>query len=221
MYMNVQSICTKNNTAWTTIPAFKKSYDNFVAGVKQLNELNTQLQNKSIPTTISKKATKQTMADRTMVLIGAAKAYASVVKDTALAARINYTHSQIMATKDVDADDMCMAVVEVVRGILPNLSEYAVSQTEFDATIGAIHNFSQLIGAPKSDIMTVKSLNEQMVAVFKNTDTILDEQLDNLMVNFKFTNETFFKEYTSARKIKAAAAAKKEEPAKNTPAEGK
>jgi hypothetical protein len=81
---------------------------------------------------------------------------------------------------------------------------------ELDAAALAINNFSEMIGKPKKDILVNKSTNEQIAAIIKSADNILNEEIDGLMQRFKTTREVFYNEYTSAKRLGGGSARKAE-----------
>jgi hypothetical protein len=217
MYMNVQNICIRNQAAWNTVTAFSNSYGSFSGVVNDINSLNKQLQNNSKGITDTKKQLKKTMAEKTMVLVGAMKAYANFSQVTTLAGVISTTSSTITSAKDVDADDICLNIVDKATSVLPQLADFGTTQVQIDAAVAAINAFVGTIGKPKTEIVLNKTYNEQVASLFKEADSLLSGQLDGMILRFKEENENFHNEYLNARKIGGYSSVKKEE---TTEAEG-
>jgi hypothetical protein len=211
MFMNATDVCIQNKSAWNGIVAFNNSFAAFSAKVGKINVLNTQLQNSSKTTTEQKNFLKSEMAHRTMAVVGSIKAYATVTKNIPLLEVAGITLSTIMSTKDVDADDVCLNVVEKAKTVLPALADYGTTQVEIDAVTAAITAFTEMIGKPKTAILTNKSYNEQISALFKEADTHLSGELDALMNRFKLTDEVFYNAYHAARKMPSPSISKKDE----------
>jgi hypothetical protein len=217
MFINTSDVCKQHQQAWSGIVAFNNSFNFFTAKIAKINELNTQLQNSSKTTTEQKNFLKKTMADKTMVIVGSLKAYASVNKDISLQEVSNITAGKIMASKDVDADDVCLNVIEKAKSILPGLADFATTQTEIDVAVTAINAYTDMVGKPKTAILNNKSYNEQINALFKEANAHLSGELDAMMNHFKTTNEVFYNAYTAARKVPSPVNKKEEEPTEPKP----
>lgn len=221
MYMSVKNICVRNQVAWNTVPAFNSSFGSFSTHVEKINALNKQLSNGTKSTTDNKRQLKKTMVDLSMVLVGAIKAYVSVSKDASLAGVSATTASSISSAKDVDADDLCLNIVDKAVSVLPHLADFGTTQAEVDAAKAAITAFADMVGKPKTEILVNKSYNEQVSALFKETDDLLSGQLDAMMLRFKTNNEVFYSEYNSARRIGGFPPPKKDEVKEEVAKEGK
>jgi hypothetical protein len=172
--------------------------------------MNEQLQNSSKGTTTAKGRLKEKMLMDVMILAGALKAYASVNEDAALAKDVSVTISDLKRYKETDIDDVCASILNKAKAVIKDLKDFGATKAEVDAATASINEFRDLVGKPKSAIMKIKSLNEQTAALFKASDKLLEEQMDSLMVRFKATNEVFYKEYFSARRIGIVATPKKD-----------
>ena len=211
MYMNVKNICARNQVAWNTVPAFNSSFGSFSTQVEKINALNKQLQNSTKSTTDAKKQLKKKMVEETMVLVGAIKAHVNITKDASLSGASLITASTIASAKDVDADDLCMNVVDKAVSVLTQLADFGITQAEVDSAKAAINAFAEMVGKPKTEILINKSYNEQVSSLFREADNVLSGQLDAMMLRFKTNNEVFYSEYNSARRIGGFPPPKKEE----------
>ena len=70
--------------------------------------------------------------------------------------------------------------------------------------------FNALLSAPRSSIKSDKSTNEELEKLFRDCDTLLNEQLDKMMITFQNSHADFYTEYTNAREIGGWGRGKKE-----------
>ncbi len=201
MFLAVIKICTANATAFGTLPAFGKAYTKFTALVEAINADNKNLQGDRTGITEDKYAQRQAMATATLVVSGALQAYANEVNNHTLAADANVVETDILQSKETDSDDICLHIHDLGMANLAQLADYGITQATLTALETTITNFTTKIGTPRQHVINTKTTRGNLETHFKEAETLLDKQLDKLMLVLKPTNADFYSQYIDARNI--------------------
>lgn len=214
-YTNILDVCNRHSNAWwDAVPAFRRTYDAIKTKVDRINTLNTELIGTPKFTTEAKKRVKVEMIHKTMLVTGAARAYAASVGNLELVSEMSFSPSSISQIKEKDADDLCLSKIKKAQAILQHLSEYGISQIEMDIAIASITSYTGMIGKAKSYITAKKGQNVEMDNLFSDVDKRLKNELDPLMIRFAISNPSFYAEYFGARKLARKKAKKTDETTK-------
>jgi hypothetical protein len=205
-------VCSRYQAVWSALPAFSKIHDEVKTMVDMINELNTSVQTNTKGSTESKRKLKEEMINQTLLVAGAAKAYAASVGNDAMVTEMTFSASSINGVKETDADDVCLSKIRQAQQLLQNLSDFGITQMHMDLAIAAVTNYTGMIGTTKSRRTEMKGTNAQMTELFILVNKKLKNEMDPLMRQFKMSNPSFHLEFFSARKVGKKQAKKKEQP---------
>lgn len=206
------AVCGRYSTVWwNNLPGFRKAHDELKSMVDMINELNTSLQHSTKVSTENKKRVKEEMINQTMIVVGAAKAYAASTGNKKLKGEFNLPVSKITNVREMDADDICLNKIRKAQEILQHLSAYGITQMEMDIAIAAVTNYTGLIGEARATRNEMLGTNAQMKDLFQQVESKLKDELDGLMARFKTSHPSFYREYFAARKSGRPQRAKKTE----------
>lgn len=211
-YMNVLAVCSRYNAVWSALPAFSKIHDDVKSMVDMINELNTSVQNTTKGPTENKRRLKDQMVNQTLLIAGAAKAYAASVGNDVMVNEMSLSASAIYDVKETDADDICLSKIRKAQQILQHLSDFGITQMQMDLAIAAVTDYTGMIGTAKSRRTEMMGTNAQMSDLFKQMDKKLKNEMDPLMLQFKISHPSFHLEFFSARKVAKRQSKKKEQP---------
>lgn len=201
MYNAVSQFLNTYNAVWSGNATIAGMVTTFNGHISALNASDMAQKTITNGITQSKQQAKITMAKAAMVIAKAGKAYANATNNYVLAANFIFAQSDILRAKDTDADDICQGIHDALQPFIASTAPYganAASQTNLQ---NAINTFSALIGRPRSQRTIVINATLSIAERFEATNTLLKDQLDPIMVQFKTTNAPFYNQYKAARVI--------------------
>ena len=203
MYGSVVTNLNQNATIYSSNVPFSNVVTNFKSAVTGLSSLQTGQINHSAGITVSKEQAKANLIKLTIDHAVAGKAYASVSGNVLLKQNLSITANVLEKLQDAQLAPACQDIYNQVSPIISGLSGYGVTSATLLTFQGAIGTFMPLVGQPKNARSTAKAFTNAIAQQIKNIQTILEEQLDLLMRQYKNTNQTFHDSYMLDRKIGA------------------
>jgi len=200
MYRNVSDVLNTHKIVWETSKPFKMEVDNLDANVKDIDEKDQSLKG-SQSVSEEKKQMCQKMLGAALVMSGAGTAYASQIKDMGLKAKFNFSKSELAKGNEKEVYNRCMNIAVSAEPILDKLLDFNIPADQLTILKQAASAFDKLISAPREVRKSDKSTKEEMVAVYDECDTLLDERMDKMMQIYKESYPDFFLEYSNARVI--------------------
>lgn len=201
MFIAVTNVCDQHASAYTTLPAFSNAYTKFKGLVKNINDGNTLLQGGVTGITDDKLVKRIAMAEIAITVVSALKAYAHASNNTELIADADITKDDILSCKETDADDICLHIHDLGEQHLTALADYGIAQADLDALSSSVTSFTEKIGSPRKHIIDTKTVRANITKHFKEADSLLLNQLDNLVNVLKTKAPDFYDAYQAARII--------------------
>jgi hypothetical protein len=203
MYDSVVTNLNQNATIYSSNVPFSTVVTNFKNAVTGLSSLQTGQINHSTGITVTKEQAKTNLIKLTIDHATAGRAYAAVAGNAALKQNLKVTASDLNKLQDAQLAPACQDIYNQVSPIISSLSGYGVTAATLLSFQGAIGTFMPLVGQPKNARSTAKAFTTAIAQQIKTIQTILEEQLDLLMRQYKITNQTFHDAYMLDRKIGA------------------
>lgn len=191
-----------NNTAiWGTHVPFKNAkiaLDALVPVIRALILLQ-EIDNKGITT--AKENKEILLADTVIPISKAIIAYANSINDPALKQKVDFSHSDIINSRDTVVVERANIIIEAANENLIALDPYGITAGQLAAATIISENYEAAI--PTTRIATVehKTATQNLTIKVKEAMDILRNQLDNLIYAFETSHPDFFKDYKSARII--------------------
>lgn len=201
MMLAVKNFMDSHQTTWSTIPiigTFKTTLDAVIQEVKEhLQATGTDTSGM----TSDKNQLKAQIAEKTAVLSGALAAYAAVNGQDDLRTNGYLTKSQIMMMRDVNMPEAISNFVALVTNQLTNLADYGITEDKVTDLESSLDDFRELVGQPRLKQSAANAAKREASSLIGDGVSMLTDQLDKVMLQFKFTNPTFHEEYERARVI--------------------
>jgi hypothetical protein len=201
MYLAVIKVCDANTAAFATLVAFVNVYTKFKELVAKINVANTALQGKKTGITEDKMRNRQAMCAATLPISGALVAYANAIGNHELANEADVSETSILECKENDADDICLHIYDLGKANLSNLADYGINQALLDEQAATIADFTEKIGKPRAHVINTKTVRANMNSYFKEANSLLEKQLDNLILVVKPKNKDLYEAYQAARNV--------------------
>lgn len=201
MYLLVKTLLNTFNAVWAGIPGFVLAAGEFFGKIGEIDNA-VQVQETSVKGyTQNKKKAKGKMVGKALKIAGALKKYATDIDDSALFEDVNFTESELLYATDTLVRERCLkihakamlhAAALVPEGIL------AIDITELSTLIAA---YETIIGSPSQIKADRKVATANLKVFIKQTDIILKQKIDMLMLQFKDSNSDFYNKYVADRKV--------------------
>ena len=201
MYFAVQKVVTNNTEVWKDLKAFADVFTQFGETIQEIQ--STRMIQEGNLTGISKdKAQKKEDAISKAVEISSAVfAYASIIRDHTLMAKVDYSPSELRKSRDTILIDQLQVIHEATQAELADLANYGIEADDLAELKTLTHAYEQLLDEPRVAITDRAQATTALADLFAQGDTQLKEQMDKLMVMYKTTHAKFYQTYTNARKI--------------------
>lgn len=201
MYRVAEKLLDDNNIIWNGTPAFVTTKGAFSAKITAIFTATQQQQ--AIITGIStdKKVLKVSLIDTAAPVAAAVIAYASQTNNNELLDAVNFTHAQLIATRDDMLAGRCQTIHDKANANLVALAAYGITAPVLTTLQNSITAYNTKVPAPGTAKQSKKTATINLRNLFKETDTILKLQLDKLMLPYKSTNSDFYNNYLGAREI--------------------
>jgi len=201
MYHAVQSHLERNKSVWTSVPAMVTTISDFellLAEIKNYRKLTSE--NKKGIT--QQKATQQALViEHAYELSSALYAMAIKKNDVILAAKVDFTETDLLKKRDDNLVTTCRNIVEFASEHLAELNVYRVTGDELIALEENINRFAENLTTGRVSVSEQKAANKKMKIVFLQVDALLKKQLDRIMVRYRKTEPDFYEKYQNLRRI--------------------
>ena len=201
MYHAVQSHLERNKSMWTSVPAMATTISDFellLAEIETYRKL-TQENKKGIT---QQKATQQALVIAHAYELSSVL-YAMAIKknNVILAAKVDFTETDLLKKRDGNLIATCRNIVEFATEHLAELIAYEVTADELNVLKEEINCFADNLTTGRVSVSERKAANEKMRIVFLQVDALLKKQLDRIMVRYRKTEPDFYAKYQNLRRI--------------------
>lgn len=202
MKLVVAKVLETHEAEWTVIPKFASSVTEYRAKLAQWSEEAQKQARRTKGITDSKIAKRDLMAEIAVEVGAIVRAYAVDEKDTVLKSVVKYTFTKLTQTRDMVSYDRCLLIYETAVPLEQVLvDDYGLGSTRLASLDTAIKNFREMIAAPTVAKGVRKTSGKNIQSLLKETDGILKDSIDNMMLPFKKALPNFYMKYLSARMI--------------------
>ena len=201
MFRATQKHCNDNPTIVSTIPAFQTAagtLNTTIAGIIATAQ-QEDLVTKGI--TIDKAEAKKTLCQLAADIAAPIVAYAAATKNNKLLKEINFTHSNLIRTKDDQLAPRCQNIYDAAKANEAALKDYGITATTADTLLTTINNYQAKVPDPRNAAAQKATVRANLKNLIKEADQILKLQLDKTVLGFKTSNPDFVKTYKANRII--------------------
>jgi len=202
MFKTVQAVLAKNQTAVATLPALVDSQKAFATLINNLTETDREFGTVTVGKVASRTKVEKALSAALMSLKGALAAYARKTNNIELSLLVKFTKSTLKALGDTELENRAKTVLEIVEANKAALAAYGVDEAEITAFNETVANFKSSTAETKTSFSEKSGARVSLTELFDEGDSILKEELDNLMMRMETKYPDFYKAYKSARVIK-------------------
>ena len=201
MFLNTQEALDSNSTLWSSIPVMLSTKNSFDELIQRIGDVNEKTVSNSKAVTADKAVTLNNLIAKAVTLSGILQAYAAVTGNVKLAGKVALTKSDLTKIRETDVEARITPVIEQARKELDNLADYGLTEGLIVETETSLDDFKALIGQPRTVRNQAFAAMTLMEELFDAANDLVKNQLDKLMIRFKFSDTEFYSEYERARTI--------------------
>lgn len=201
MFRATQKHCNDNPTIVATIPAFQTAVGKLNTTIASIVATAQQEDLITKGITIDKAEAKKTLCQLAADIAAPIVAFASTTKNNKLSKEVNFTHSDLIRTKDDQLAPRCKNIADAAQANLAALNAYGISAATVTALQNTIINYQAKVPDPRNAAAQKATIRTNLKNLIKEADQILKLQLDKTIVGFKTANADFVSTYKTNRII--------------------
>lgn len=201
MVTSVQSFMDTNTVTWfpiAIISGIKTEIDDHVLGIRK-NLKESGKSTKGI--TLDKDELHNNISIKSSILAGALFSYAAKTSNNDLKINSKLTKSDVINLRDIEIPERITLLTDYATTHLGALADYGVSAAQVTDLVTSVDDFRELIGIPRLNQSKTNLENKSAKEILKSVMRILNEELDNVMLQFQISNPIFYAGYEKARVI--------------------
>jgi len=201
MYRAVQSHLDRNKSMWTSVPAMVTTINDFELLLAEIETYRKLTQENKTGITQQKAAQQALVIAHAYELSSVLYAMAIKKNDAVLAAKVDFTETDLLKKRDNHLVSTCRNIVEFATEHLAELIAYQVTADELIVLTEEINSFAENLTTGRVSVTERKAANEKLKVVFLQVDSLLKKQLDRIVVRYRKTEPDFYTNYQSLRRI--------------------
>ena len=201
MYLAVKKCLTDYNAVWAALAGIASVVTLFFSKITLIQNTENRQQKSSKGATTTKKEKRLALIELLLVVIGGIKSYAKDVNDEELYSNVNFTESDLEHLGDSLLIDRANLILGIANTNAANILSKGITAVMLGDLLTLITQYETAVSGPRNVISDKKSATEQLITQFSDTDELLNDNLDNLILQFKTTNNDFFLNYFNNRII--------------------
>lgn len=201
MYRSTQKHCTDNTSIVASVPAFGKILDSFNANISAILALTQQEDLATKGITLDKATAKKMLCQLAADIAAPIFAYASTTGDNKLKQEVKFTAAELLRSKDDILGPRCQNIKDKGAENVAALKPWGITDTSLEALQTAIDGYQSKTPTPRNSTAQKKTIRNNIKKLFAETDLLLKEQLDKVVVGVKISNPDFYATYKENRII--------------------
>jgi len=201
MYQTVDAVCTQNQAVWANLLAFVTVFAQFSGYLIDLEQFSYNQQVSTIGVTAHK---NQLLAKTTVLaelVVNALRAYASSIQDAKLTELVHISKSEFKRGGSQLQLQLLDRILELSAQHLIALGDFGILPEHLENLSSLRIQLGDTINSPRTSIVERKSQTTEIAQLMKTMDTLLTDQMDNLVAVLKATEPQFYQKYHNARII--------------------
>lgn len=200
MLTTVEGVLTKHQNTWKDHEAFAEGEEALAEALGRIEAQAQSAQGNPGASTV-KEVARQELGQAASEVIGAVRAYAKVSGDPELAAKVDYSPSDVVAGKANAVVTRNRTIHTAASEIAEALAKYGITAAKLAAFKKKIDAFEAVKSAPRQSRVEQSAAAQLLPQLVRSAVAIVHDQLDGLVIQFKAGNPAFYEEYFAARVV--------------------
>ena len=201
MLNTVLSFLKQNRSLWEASLVMVELLGNLDSLINEIESLRLLTESNLKGITVEKNNQQEELIDKAYELSSVLYAMASITGNKVLQAKVDYTESELQTVRGGDLLTICTSIAGNVKENLTDLERFEITEVDATQLEALISLFGENIPAYRVSVTERKAANEKMKELFLTVDSLLNEQVDRMMVRYKNTSPEAYAAYINARSI--------------------
>ena len=201
MYLGEKKILTDYNATWVAIPGFATVVSTFISKIALIQATENRQQRTTKGVTTNKKNKKLLLIEKALVVAGGILSVAQETNDTELFELVNFTASELEHIGDTLLLDRATLILDTGNANAAAILPKGITAVILGELQTMVTEYETVVVSPRDLIVDKKTATAQLKVLFLDTDALLKDNLDRLMMQFKTSNNEFFRKYFNGREI--------------------
>lgn len=201
MYKEAALVLKNYKNEVDSIQAFAREAANLNLGITEIEAVHKKQAIDSKGVTISRNQFREDLAEEANIMAGALFSYGTHKSNADLCQRTNVYPSMLMKCSQADFIRITSEIAAECVKAGADLAGYGPTADSIAHYVARVEEYKQHAVVPRNAIVEKSTATSNLEELFQKCDDILYNHLDVLVLQFKKTNLTFFKDYDSARII--------------------
>lgn len=201
MFEAVVSLLDSNTAKLASITALTPVIAEFKDRIAAIKQKDTLANTAQAGNTATKTADEDALIADAVTIASALYALGAATNNDKLKALSKVSKSSLRALRDTQLANDVMNIKNLADGNAAELTAYGITSAMIAGLETKAHKFNTSLGNREMGSAVSTSAFAQLDAMFKETDTLLKEQIDKIMVIFQNSDPQFYGEYLECREI--------------------
>ena len=201
MYLGEKKILTDYNATWVAIPGFANVVTTFFSKIALIQATENRQQRTTKGVTTNKKNKKLLLIEKALVVAGGILSVAQDTNDSELFELVNFTASELEHLGDTLLLDRVTLILDTGNANAATILPKGITAVILGELQTMLTEYETVVVSPRDLIVDKKTATAQLKVMFLDTDALLKDNLDRLMMQFKTSNNEFFRKYFNGREI--------------------
>ena len=201
MYLATKKCLNDNNAVWAAFAGIASVVTLFFSKITLIQNTENRQQKSSKGASTSKKEKKAALIEMLMVVIGGIKSYAKDVNDEELFSSVDFSQSELEKLGDSLLVDRANLIIGIANANAGNILDKGITAVVLGDLQTLITEYENAVSGPRTVISDKKTATAQLAVLFDQTDELLKDNIDGLILQFKIPNNDFFRNYFNNRII--------------------
>ena len=148
------------------------------------------------------------LGDAAFEAAAAVRACAAAAGNRQLAGRVDFSRWEVTRGRPGTVTARCQAILAAATENAAAVIKYGVTAAKLTALREKIENYQAVCPKPREGRVSSSTATRKLPELFQQADTLLVEQLDGLVIQFKEAQPEFFNDFSGARVIVDSAASR-------------
>ncbi|MGD9994053.1 MAG: hypothetical protein AB7S69_12215 [Salinivirgaceae bacterium] len=201
-YLALAIVLTKYEAKLALVPALVAVVSRFMALLEEIKEVQQIQEGKTSGSTLQKQKEEAEMIEITLRVAAAIYVYATDQKNLELQEEVKISPWYLKRQGDSSLLNRCKRIHQIASGLdAEAVAPFGLLPETISGLQKEIADFDALIAKPRTAIVTRSTATQRLKELFKETDLLLRDEMDKLMLVVKDQDPVFYNEYKAARII--------------------
>jgi hypothetical protein len=201
MYLTTDKTLQENASLWTGILAIEAAKTQLNSNIVAIEGYSSSRENDPSGQTLVKHQSREQLEKTLQKVIGGMMGYATAERLVELKQNIHYSPWQLKKATDNRLCDIANAVYVASLPYTEKLSPFLVSSTDFEALNALSIAFLRTIPGKRVASGANTASMKAMKLLFRDTDKLLNDTIDDLLVMYRGPQPDFYNKYLASRVI--------------------